>query len=105
MARAERNESRAHASALDERDHQVLLSLLEYKVLTTDQIKSLFFRSLRRAQHRLRELRALGFISSFTPRRGFGEGRPPACWFLTRTGLEVVAVAKGPGIGAVLDPR
>jgi hypothetical protein len=31
---------------LDERDHAVLLSLLEHKVLTTDQIKSLYFRSI-----------------------------------------------------------
>jgi hypothetical protein len=95
MARAERNVSRAHASALDQRDHHILLSLLEHKVLTTDQLRSLFFRSLRRCQHRLRELKDLGVIASFTPRRGFAEGRPPACWFLTKTGLEVVAAAKG----------
>ena len=95
MARAERNLSRAHASALDERDHHVLLSLLDHKVLTTDQIRSLLFRSLRRCQHRLRELTELELIGSFTARRGFAEGRPPACWFLTKTGLEVVAVAKG----------
>jgi hypothetical protein len=95
MARGERNVSLARARALDERDHHVLLSLLEHKVLTTDQVKSLFFRSLRRAQHRLHELRDVELIASFTPRRGFGEGRPPACWFLTRLGLEVVATAKG----------
>jgi hypothetical protein len=81
--------------SLDERDHQVLISLLEHKVLTTDQIKSLFFRSLRRCQHRLSELRVLGVISSFTPRRGFAEGRPPACWFLTKTGLAEIAECKG----------
>lgn len=95
MARAERNVSRAHTSVLDERDHHVLLSLLEHKVLATDQIRSLFFRSLRRCQHRLRELKDVELIGSFTPRGGFGEGRPPACWFLTKTGLEVVAAAKG----------
>jgi hypothetical protein len=94
MARAERNTSLARTSVLDERDHHVLLSLLEHKVLTTGQIESLFFRSLRRCQHRLRELSGLELIGSFTPRRGFGEGRPPACWFLTRIGLEVVAAAK-----------
>lgn len=95
MARTEPNVSHARARALDERDHHVLLSLLEHKLLSTDQIRSLFFRSLRRCQHRLRELRDLELIASFTPRRGFGEGRPPACWFLTRGGLEVVAAAKG----------
>jgi hypothetical protein len=91
MVRSERNELRARAGSLDERDHQVLISLLDHKVLTTDQIKSLLFRSLRRCQHRLSEIRDLGVISSFTPRRGFADGRPPACWFLTKTGLVEIA--------------
>jgi hypothetical protein len=51
MVRAERNEHRARASAIDERDVQVLLLLLEHKILTTHQITSLCFRSLRRCQH------------------------------------------------------
>jgi hypothetical protein len=96
MSRAERNEYRARVeSLLDERDHATLLSLLEHKVLTTDQIKSLFFRSIRRCQHRLRELKDLGLIAAFTPRRGFAEGRPPACWFLIKTGLSEIADVRG----------
>jgi hypothetical protein len=81
--------------SLDERDHAIFLNLLEHKVLTTHQIKALYFRSLRRCQHRLRELKDLGFIASFTPGRGFGEGRPSACWFPTKLGLSAVAEAKG----------
>jgi hypothetical protein len=43
----EQNETyRARASAIDERDLQVLLLLLEHKILTTHQITSLCFRSL-----------------------------------------------------------
>ena len=80
--------------SLDERDHALLLSLLEHKVLTTHQIKSLFFRSFRRCQHRMKELKDLGLISSFTVGRGFGEGRPPACSFLTKAGLNQIAEAK-----------
>ncbi len=80
--------------SLDERDHALLLSLLEHKVLTTHQIKSLFFRSFRRCQHRMKELKDLGVVSSFTVGRGFGEGRPPACWFLTKAGLSEIAEAK-----------
>jgi len=95
MVRAERNHLRARAWILDERDHAILLSLLEHKVLTTEQIKSLYFRSLRRTQHRLKELRGLGFIASFIPRRGFGEGRPPDCLFLTKAGLNACAEARG----------
>jgi Replication-relaxation len=85
----------ARAWILDERDHAMLLSLLEHKVLTTQQIKSLYFRSLRRCQHRLKELRDLGLIASFTPRSGFGEGRPPDCLFLTNAGLIACAELKG----------
>ena len=94
MVRAERNNLRARAWILDERDHAIFLSLLEHKVLTTQQIKSLYFRSLRRCQHRVKELRDLALIASFTPGRGFGEGRPPACWFLTKAGLSACSEAK-----------
>jgi hypothetical protein len=92
MVRAERN---VREVSLDERDLALLLSLLEHKVLTTDQIKNLFFRSFRRCQHRMKELRDLGLVSSFAVGRGFGEGRPPACWFLTKVGLAEIADAKG----------
>jgi hypothetical protein len=94
MVRAERNEYRARASAIDERDLQVLLHLLEHKILTTHQITSLCFRSLRRCQHRMRELREMGLVSSFQVGRGFGEGRAPACWYLTKPGLVEMADAK-----------
>jgi hypothetical protein len=93
MVRAERNDPSRMVS-LDERDHGLLLSLLEHKVLTTRQIKSLFFRSFRRCQHRMKELSDLGLVSSFTVGRGFGEGRSPACWYLTKTGLNQIAEAK-----------
>ena len=92
MVRAEQN---IRMVSLDERDHALVLSLLEHKVLSTHQIKSLFFRSFRRCQHRMKELRDLGVASSFMVGRGFGEGRPPACWFLTKTGLAAIAEAKG----------
>jgi hypothetical protein len=95
MVRAERNDLHANAWILDERDHAILLGLLEHKVLTTQQIKSLYFRSLRRCQHRLKELRDLGLIASFTPRRGFGEGRPPDCLLLTKAGHRAYAEVKG----------
>jgi hypothetical protein len=85
----------ARAWILDERDHAILLSLLEHKVLSTNQIKNLYFRSFRRCQHRMKELRDLGLVSSFTVGRGFGEGRPPACWYLTKAGLVQIADAKG----------
>jgi hypothetical protein len=95
MVRAERNVRRV---SLDERDYALLLSLLEHKVLTTHQIKSLYFRSFRRCQHRMKELKDLGLVSSFSVGTGFGEGRPPACWFLTKIGLSEIAEAKDIGV-------
>jgi hypothetical protein len=94
MVRAEREDLHRLVS-LDERDHAIFLSLLEHKVLTTHEIKNLYFRSFRRCQHRMKELRELDLVSSFSVGRGFGEGRPPACWFLTRAGLAEIAEAKG----------
>jgi hypothetical protein len=94
MVRAERNDYRARESAIDERDLQVLLLLLEHKILTTHQIQSLCFRSLRRCQHRMRELKEMGLVSSFSVGRRFGEGRAPACWHLTKQGLVEIADAK-----------
>jgi hypothetical protein len=91
MVRTERN---VRVVSLIERDHALLLSLLEHKILTTHQIKNLYFRSFRRCQHRMKELRDLDLVSSFSVGRGFGEGRPPACWYLTKPGLAEIADAK-----------
>ncbi len=43
----------------------------------------------------MKELRDLDLVSSFSVGRGFGEGRPPACWHLTKAGLAEIADAKG----------
>ncbi len=43
----------------------------------------------------MKELKDLSLVSSFAVGRGFGEGRPPACWFLTKPGLAEIADAKG----------
>jgi hypothetical protein len=40
------------------------------------------------------ELKEMGLVSSFEVGRGFGEGRAPACWYLTKPGLVEVADAK-----------
>jgi hypothetical protein len=95
MGRRDETKLQTAAWSLDERDHALLLALLEHKVLTTEQIKVLFFCSLRRCQHRLKELKDFGLIGSFTPRRNFGQGRPPDCLHLTRLGLTACATAKG----------
>jgi hypothetical protein len=92
MVRAQR---KVRVVSIVERHHALLRSLLEHKVLSTHQIKSLYFRSFRRCQHRMKELRDLDLVSSFSVGRGFGEGRPAACWYLTKPGLAEIADAQG----------
>jgi hypothetical protein len=55
----------------------------------------LFFRSLRRCQQRLRELKDLGVIESFPAQQGFGRGRLPENHFLTELGVSVLARGEG----------
>ncbi|WP_274521164.1 replication-relaxation family protein [Nocardia seriolae] len=48
-----------------DRDRRLLALLAEHKVLTTDQIASLEFTSIRRAQDRLAKLREMGMLFAF----------------------------------------
>jgi hypothetical protein len=96
MSSAERKtDLRALVSSLDERDRTILHALLEHKVLTTHQLRVLFFRSLRRCQDRLKELKHLEIISSFLPPQEFGKGRLPEYCFLTSLGRSVLAHLEG----------
>jgi hypothetical protein len=42
----------------------------------------------------MRELKEMGLASSFSVGRGFGEGRAPACWYLTKPGVVEIADAR-----------
>ncbi|PXX68528.1 protein involved in plasmid replication-relaxation [Nocardia tenerifensis] len=48
-----------------DRERRLLSLLAEHKVLTTDQIATLEFASVRRAQDRLRKLREMGMLFAF----------------------------------------
>ena len=97
MFSAEKRETdyRSLASALNERDRAILTSLLEHKILTTEQLTALFFRSRRRCQHRMRELKDLELTSAFEPANEFGRGRLPDHHHLTETGSAVLARLHG----------
>ncbi len=96
MSQAQRKtDLRALSSVLDERDYAMLRAVLEHKVLTTHQVSVLFFRPLRRCQHRLSELKDLELISSFEPKRDFGQGRSPDHHFLTEVGVSILARREG----------
>ena len=83
------------ANRLTARDREVLLAIYEHKVLLTEQLKTLFFRSLRRAQDRLRELAYLDLIERWHPPQERGKGKSPGYWFLRDPGARIVAAMKG----------
>lgn len=96
MSSAERRtDLRSIASSLYERDRAILHALVEHKVLSTQQLRVLFFRSLRRCQHQLKELKDLGLIKCFEPRQAFARGRSPEHHFVTGLGVSFLAYLEG----------
>lgn len=83
------------ANRLTARDRDVLLAIYEHKVLLTEHLTTLFFRSLRRAQDRLRELAYLDLIERWHPPQERGKGKSPGYWFLRDPGARIVAAMKG----------
>lgn len=81
---------------LTDRDRQILALLDQHRVLTTDQLRRVFFTSTRRCQTRLRRLHALGMLDRFryaSPR--YGLGQPPWKWTLGLAGARFQAAATG----------
>src|SRR5947207_6409015 len=81
----------ALASRLTDRDRQIALDCYEHRVLTTEQLRRLHFRTARTARERLHELRQLRVLSSFRPPRQHGEGSAPHHWVLDDAGALIVA--------------
>lgn len=55
------------AVALTERDHELLVSLLKYRYLSTSQVQRLHFPSAQTAARRLRLLKSAGYLTMFRP--------------------------------------
>ncbi|MGH2681979.1 MAG: replication-relaxation family protein, partial [Actinomycetota bacterium] len=70
----------------------ILVELARRKLLTTEHIHSLFFRSLRRAQAKVQELRGVGLIETLPAR---ARGRRPNRHHLTALGARVAALHLG----------
>ena len=80
------------ASHLTERDREIVLSLYDHQLLTTDQLELLFFSSKRRAQDRLLFLYRHRLLDRFYPPSPFGAGKPQAHWLLSwHTGWRATA--------------
>lgn len=79
------------ARRLDLREREILRALFDFEVLLTDQLRVLFFSSLRRCQDVLKKLKDLKLIERDTPAQ-IGVGRAQSMWALTEDGVRVVAV-------------
>jgi hypothetical protein len=85
----------ALASRLTERDRLVALACYEHRVLTTEQLRRLYFGSSRRACVRLAQLDQLRVLDRFRPPRQPGEGSAPYHWVLDEAGAHIAAEALG----------
>jgi hypothetical protein len=83
------------ASHVTERDRRIALDCYEHNVLTTDQIRRLYFTNTRIAQVRLQRLYELRVLERFRPRPKAGEGSRPYHWILDEAGALMVADWKG----------
>lgn len=83
------------ARHLTERDREVALCLYEQQLLTTEQLRLLFFSSRRRAQDRLLFLYRERVLDRFYPPSRFGTGKPQAHWLLDEAGAHIVAASLG----------
>jgi hypothetical protein len=81
------------ARHLTERDRKVALTLYEQQLLTTDQLRLLFFSSQRRAQDRLLLLYRQRVLDRFYPASIRGAGKPQAHWLLDEAGAHLVAAS------------
>ena len=79
------------AGRLTDRDRKVALDCYDHRVLTTEQLRRLHFRSRRVAQRRLGELHELRILDWFRPAWQHGEGSTPFHWALDQAGAAVVA--------------
>lgn len=80
---------------LDQRDREILIALFDYRLLSTSQLKILFFSSLRRCQDALKRLCDLQVIARDRPFQQVGTGKVESLWTPTEMGVRVVAVTLG----------
>jgi len=80
---------------MTERDREIVWLLYRQKILTTDQLRLLFFSSLRRCQDRLLWLHRHRVIDRFYPAGPFSLGKPQAHWLLDEVGAYLVAARLG----------
>ncbi len=80
---------------LTDRDRLLTLDCYEHQALTTDQLRRLWFPSVRAARYRLQTLYSLRVLDHFRPVLKRGEGSAPYHWILDEAGAYVVAAEQG----------
>jgi hypothetical protein len=85
----------ALATRLTERDRLVALACYEHRVLTTEQLRRLYFGSSRRCRDRLERLYRLRVLDRFRPQLQPGAGSAQHHWILDEAGAHVVAACLG----------
>jgi hypothetical protein len=79
------------AAQLTERDRRIALDCYDHRVLTSEQLRRLHFRSLRVAQKRLRQLYELRVLERFRPAWQQPHGSTPYHWTLDEAGARIVS--------------
>jgi hypothetical protein len=83
------------ADRLTDRDRALLRLVGEHRVLTSYQLAQVYFNSLDRAEHRLRELTQARVLARFRPHTRHGEGSAPFHYLLGPLGAAVLAAEQG----------
>lgn len=81
------------STSIQQRDRKICLALYNHRVLTTHQIKELFFENDRVCRRRLANLKELGLVKPFRPRAA--RGSFPNHYILGDLGVYVVAAELG----------
>jgi hypothetical protein len=79
------------ASHLTERDRWIARDCFEFRVMTTSQIRRLYFTGTRTAAARLDVLYRLRVLDRFRPSLPMGQGTAPYHWILDEAGALIVA--------------
>lgn len=84
-------------SRLTKRDMAIILAVSDHRFLRLDQIRRLFFPSMRYAQMRMKTLYEMDFLDRIRLPRRLGEGTSPYIYRLGRAGADFVAAQRGIG--------
>jgi hypothetical protein len=79
------------ASHLTERDRWIARDCFEFRVMTTSQIRRLYFTGTRTAAARLDVLYRLRVLDRFRPSLPMGQGTAPYHWILDEAGALIIA--------------